>query len=118
MRRHHDPHERRGGATGCLIGATRAFTTCALTISLLGLLGMGGILALSYLSNPVIQAVSDTLEHLNLASTAEDLSLPALWERLAVPVYMCASIAALSLVTLCVVRRPKPRHHTLMEGTA
>lgn len=118
MRRHHDPHERRGGVAGFLIGATRAFTTCALTISLLGLLGMGGILALSHLSDPVIQAVSDTMERLNLASTAEDLSLPALWERLAIPVYTCASIAALSLVTLCVVRRPKPRHPTLTEGTA
>ena len=103
---------------GFLIGMTRAFTTCALTISLLGLLGMGGILALSHLSDPVIQAVSDTMERLNLASTAEDLSLPALWERLTVPIYTCASVAALSLVALFVVRRPKPRHHTPMEGTA
>lgn len=118
MRRHHDPHERRGGATGCLIGATRALTTCALTISLLGLLGMGGILALSHLSDPAIQAVSDTMERLDLASTADDLSLPALWERLTVPIYTCASVAALSLVALFVVRRPKPRHHTPMEGTA
>lgn len=118
MRRHHDPRERGGGATGCLIGMTRAFTTCALTISVLGLLGMGGILGLSYLSDPVIQAVSDAMEHLGLVSTADDLSLPAMWERLAVPIYTCASVAALSLVALFVVRRPKPRHHTPMEGTA
>lgn len=102
---------------GFLIGATRAFTTCALTISLLGLVGMGGILALSHVSEPAIQTVSDVMEQLDFG-TADDLSLPAMWERLAVPVYTCASIALLSLVALFVIRKPKPPRHTPMEGTA
>lgn len=118
MSRHHDPHERGGGATGCLIGMGRAFFTCALVITVLGLIGMGGILALSHISEPVIQTVSATMERLNLTSTADDLSLPAMWERLAVPVYTCASIALLSLVALFVIRKPKPTRHTPMEGPA
>lgn len=96
----------------------RAFFICALVITVLGLIGMGGILALSHFSEPFIQATNGVMETLGLVSTADDLSLPAVWERLAVPVYTCASIALLSLVALFVIRKPKPTRLTSMEGPA
>lgn len=117
MSRHHDPHERGGGATGCLIGMARALAICALTISLLGLVGLGGILGLSHISDQPLQAVSNALENFDLG-TADDMRLPALWERLSIPVYTCASVAVLSLVALFVIRKSKPIRHDLVEESA
>lgn len=117
MSRHHDPYERGGGATGCLVGMGRAFFICALTITVLGLVGMGVILALSHYSDDALRDFSATLQNLGMG-TADDMRLPVLWERLAVPVYTCASIALLSLVALFVIRTPKHTRRSLVEENA
>lgn len=117
MSKHHDPYEDGRGLAGFFTGIARALAICALTISLLGLVGMGGILGLSHISDQPLQALSNTLDNFDLG-TANDMRLPALWERLAVAVYTCASVAVLALVALFVIRTPKPTRHIPLEETA
>ena len=117
MTKRTNPHEHGGGATGRLLGVIRALAICALTITVLGLSGMGAILVLTYVGDAPLETASGTFERYGVVGVSHDMRLTALWERLAAPIYTCASIAALSLVAL-VIRKPKPTRHSPMEEPA
>lgn len=103
---------------GFFIGLSRTLLVLTLIVTVLGLIGMGGVLALAHVGDAPLETVSGTLERYGIVGVTDEMRLSALWGHLAVPVYTCASIALLSLVSLFIIRKPKPTRHTPVEGPA
>lgn len=100
---------------GFFIGLSRALLVLTLIVTVLGLIGMGGVLALAHVGDAPLETVSGTLERYGIVGVTDEMRLAALWGHLAVPVYTCASLALLSLVSLFIIRKPKPSQPTITQ---
>lgn len=98
------------------LGLTRTIAIMAFIITVLALLVAGLILGFAWISDAPLRMVNSAVEDLGVG-TLNDLRLPALWARFSPCVYTCASVAALSLVLLFVVRPRKKTHPIPTEET-
>lgn len=102
---------------GFLIRLSRTLLILTLIVTVLALLVAGVVLGFAWIGDAPLQVMNSAMENLGVG-TLNDLRLPSLWGHLAVPVYTCAALALLSLVSLFIIRKPKPSRHTHVEGTA
>ena len=98
------------------LGLAWLLAIMAVIVTVLALLVAGLLLGFAWISDAPLQAMNSAMENLGVG-TLTDLRLPALWAQFSPYVYTCASVAALSLVLLFVVRPRKKTHPVPTEGT-
>lgn len=87
----------------------RALLVLVLIVAVLALLLAGIIAGLAWLGDGALVIGQDVADKIGLATSPEDLRLPALWATYSPYVYATAATAALALVFLFVLRRPKKK---------
>lgn len=78
-----------------------------------------GMVGLASISDQPLQAVATFVNIIGGPDISDNVGLPALWERLAAPIYTAGSIAGACLLTwVLTLQPPRPSRRTSMEGTA